>query len=58
MLSVPTPNFNYIIPADKYAMPRNGGTTIDCVVDKPLLIDSKLLFKVVKGQRGASVMAA
>lgn len=28
MLSVPTPNFNYIIPAEKYSMPRNGGTTM------------------------------
>jgi N4-gp56 family major capsid protein len=28
MLSVPTPNFNYIIPADKYALPMQGGTTM------------------------------
>ena len=28
LLSVPTPNFNYIIPVDKYVMPRNGGTTM------------------------------
>ena len=28
MLSVPTPNFNYIIPAEKYSMPRQGGTTM------------------------------
>jgi hypothetical protein len=27
MLYVPTPAFNYIIPADKVAMPPNGGTT-------------------------------
>lgn len=25
LLSVPTANFNYIIPADKYSMPRHGG---------------------------------
>lgn len=28
LLSVPTPNFNYIIPADKYSLPRQGGTTM------------------------------
>lgn len=28
MLSVPTPNFNYIIPADKYQIPMQGGTTM------------------------------
>jgi hypothetical protein len=28
LLSVPTPNFNYIIPAEKYSMPRQGGTTM------------------------------
>ena len=28
MLSVPTPNFNYIVPAEKYSMPRQGGTTM------------------------------
>lgn len=27
MLYVPTPSFNYIIPADKVSMPANGGTT-------------------------------
>jgi len=36
MLSVPTPNFNYIIPADKYAMPRNGGTTMRFLRPQPL----------------------
>ena len=36
MLSVPTPNFNYIIPADKYAMPRNGGTTMRFLRPVPL----------------------
>lgn len=28
MLSVPTPDFNYIIGAEKYSMPRGGGTTM------------------------------
>jgi len=28
LLSVPTPNFNYIIFAEKYSMPRQGGTTM------------------------------
>lgn len=28
LLSVPTPNFNYIIFAEKYSMPRSGGTTM------------------------------
>jgi len=37
MLSVPTPNFNYIIPADKYAMPRNGGTTMRFLRPNPLV---------------------
>lgn len=37
MLSVPTPNFNYIIPADKYALPRNGGTTMRFLRPQPLV---------------------
>lgn len=37
MLSVPTPNFNYIIPAEKYSMPRNGGTTMRFLRPVPLL---------------------
>ena len=36
MLSVPTPNFNYIIPAEKYSMPRNGGTTMRFLRPVPL----------------------
>lgn len=28
MLAVPTPNFNYRIPAERYTMPRQGGTTL------------------------------
>lgn len=36
MLSVPTPNFNYIIPAEKYAMPRQGGTTMRFLRPNPL----------------------
>jgi N4-gp56 family major capsid protein len=36
MLSVPTPNFNYIIPAEKYSMPRNGGTTMRFLRSVPL----------------------
>lgn len=27
MLAVPTPNFNYLIPANQYQMPQPGGTT-------------------------------
>lgn len=37
MLSVPTPNFNYIIPAEKYSMPRNGGTTMRFLRPVPLV---------------------
>lgn len=37
MLSVPTPNFNYIIPAEKYSMPRNGGTTMRFLRPVPLM---------------------
>lgn len=37
MLSVPTPNFNYIIPAEKYSMPRNGGTTMRFLRPNPLV---------------------
>lgn len=36
MLSVPTPNFNYIIPAEKYSMPRGGGTTMRFLRPVPL----------------------
>jgi hypothetical protein len=36
MLSVPTPNFNYIIGADRYSMPRNGGTTLRFLRPRPL----------------------
>jgi N4-gp56 family major capsid protein len=36
MLSVPTPNFNYIIAAEKYSMPRNGGTTMRFLRPVPL----------------------
>lgn len=36
MLSVPTPNFNYIIPAEKYSMPRQGGTTMRFLRPVPL----------------------
>ena len=36
MLSVPTPNFNYISPAEKYSMPRNGGTTMRFLRPVPL----------------------
>lgn len=36
MLSVPTPNFNYIIPAEKYTMPRQGGTTMRFLRPVPL----------------------
>jgi N4-gp56 family major capsid protein len=36
MLSVPTPNFNYILPAEKYSMPRNGGTTMRFLRPVPL----------------------
>ena len=28
MLSVPTPNFNYMLGCEKYSMPRQGGTTM------------------------------
>ena len=37
MLSVPTPNFNYIIPAEKYSMPRQGGTTMRFLRPVPLV---------------------
>jgi len=37
MLSVPTPNFNYIIPAEKYSMPRQGGTTMRFLRPVPLI---------------------
>lgn len=37
MLSVPTPNFNYIIPADKYALPLQGGTTMRFLRPQPLV---------------------
>ena len=37
MLSVPTPNFNYIIAAEKYSMPRNGGTTMRFLRPVPLV---------------------
>ena len=36
LLSVPTPNFNYIIPAEKYSMPRQGGTTMRFLRPVPL----------------------
>lgn len=36
MLSVPTPNFNYIIGAQKYSMPRQGGTTMRFLRPNPL----------------------
>ncbi len=36
MLSVPTPNFNYIIAAEKYSMPRQGGTTMRFLRPVPL----------------------
>ena len=37
MLSGPTPNFNYIIPAEKYSMPRQGGTTMRFLRPVPLV---------------------
>ena len=37
MLSVPTPNFNYILVAEKYSMPRQGGTTMRFLRPKPLV---------------------
>lgn len=36
MLSVPTPDFIYRIPAQRYSMPRNGGTTLRFLRPKPL----------------------
>ena len=36
MLSVPTPNFNYMIGAERYSMPRNGGTTLRFLRPRPL----------------------
>ena len=36
MLSVPTPNFNYIVGAERYSMPRQGGTTMRFLRPKPL----------------------
>ena len=36
MLSVPTPNFNYIIGAQKYSLPRQGGTTTRFLRPNPL----------------------
>ena len=36
MLSVPTPNFNYIIPAEKFAIPMQGGTTMRFLRPRPL----------------------
>lgn len=36
MLSVPTPQFNYAIAADKHSMPRNGGTTMRFLRAVPL----------------------
>lgn len=36
MLSVPTPNFNYILGAEKYSMPRYGGTTARFLRPNPL----------------------
>lgn len=36
MLSVPTPDFIYRIPAQRYAMPRNGGTTLRFLRPKAL----------------------
>ena len=36
MLSVPTPDFNYIIGAEKYSMPRQGGTTLRFLRPVPL----------------------
>lgn len=36
MLSVPTPNFNYIIGAQKFSLPRQGGTTMRFLRPNPL----------------------
>ena len=36
LLSVPTPNFNFIIAAEKYSMPRQGGTTMRFIRPVPL----------------------
>lgn len=36
MLSVPTPDFIYRVPAQRYSMPRQGGTTLRFLRPKPL----------------------
>ena len=36
-LAVPTPNFNYILPAEKYSMPLGGGTTMHFWRPNPLV---------------------
>lgn len=37
MLAVPTPNFNYIIGADKYGIPMHGGSTMRFLRPRALL---------------------